>query len=103
MHPQTGQYTPSQIAEMNGHKKIVKYLDATRGFSQLHFACEERNPAKLKMLLRNNDTDIYARSAGFGKKTYTASASERASRLQITRADSRPRSFLAAPGARRHR
>ena len=57
------------------HTDIAAFVRDTHGFTPLHFACEERNAAKLVELLRSDTgPDIYARSAGFGKKTYTASS-----------------------------
>ena len=73
-HPQTGaQATPRLIAEHYGHTKVVKLLDAVRGHTPLHFACEERNPTRLRDALRRDDTDVFARTPSFGKKSYSAS------------------------------
>ena len=65
---------PRQIAESLGHPKIVKYLDAVRGFTALHFSCEARDPKALTALLRLDSTDAYATTPHFGGG-YSASSS----------------------------
>ena len=44
----------------------MKYLDAVRGFTALHFACESRSSAALTALLRLDSTDAYATTPHFG-------------------------------------
>ena len=66
-HPDDGErFTPRQGAEDHGHHKVVKYLDAVRGFTAVHFSCEARDPKALTALLRLDSTDAYATTPHFG-------------------------------------
>ena len=41
---------------------VVDWIRASRGFSPLHFACDDRDHARVRSLLRSDDTNLHALS-----------------------------------------
>ena len=50
------------MARLRGHERIADWLTASRGFTQLHFACDARDHDGVLALLRSDDgvEDIHA-------------------------------------------